>query len=55
MVSHDLKEVAYMADRIVVLSANPGRIRTIDREPPAPPARPPLAGARARWSTSSTT
>jgi NitT/TauT family transport system ATP-binding protein len=29
MVSHDPKEVAYMADRIVVLSANPGRIRTI--------------------------
>lgn len=29
MVSHDSKEVAYMADRIVVLSANPGRIRTI--------------------------
>ena len=29
MVSHDIKEVAYMADRIVVFSANPGRIRTI--------------------------
>jgi NitT/TauT family transport system ATP-binding protein len=29
MVSHDIKEVAYMADRIVVLSANPGRIRTV--------------------------
>ena len=29
MVSHDIKEVAYMANRIVVLSANPGRIRTI--------------------------
>jgi len=29
MVSHDIGEVAYMADRIVVLSANPGRIRTI--------------------------
>ncbi len=29
MVSHDSKEVAYMADRIVVLSANPGRIRTV--------------------------
>jgi NitT/TauT family transport system ATP-binding protein len=29
MVSHDITEVAYMADRIVVLSANPGRIRTI--------------------------
>jgi NitT/TauT family transport system ATP-binding protein len=31
MVSHDSKEVAYMADRIVVLSANPGRVRTIIR------------------------
>ena len=33
MVSHDIKEVAYMADRIVVLSANPGRIRTIVENP----------------------
>jgi NitT/TauT family transport system ATP-binding protein len=35
MVSHDIKEVAYMADRIVVLGANPGRIRTVieDRLP----------------------
>jgi NitT/TauT family transport system ATP-binding protein len=29
MVSHDIKEVAYMADRIVILSANPGTIRKI--------------------------
>jgi NitT/TauT family transport system ATP-binding protein len=29
MVSHDIKEVTYMADRIVVLSANPGRVRTV--------------------------
>jgi NitT/TauT family transport system ATP-binding protein len=29
MVSHDIKEVVYMADRIVVLAANPGTIRTI--------------------------
>ena len=29
MVSHDIKEVVYMADRIVVLSAHPGRIRAI--------------------------
>jgi len=33
MVSHDIKEVAYMADRIVVLSANPGRIRTVVDNP----------------------
>ena len=37
MVSHDIEEVAYMADRIVVLSANPGRIRTIiDNRLPRP-------------------
>jgi NitT/TauT family transport system ATP-binding protein len=29
MVSHDIKEVVYMADRVVVLSANPGRVRTV--------------------------
>jgi NitT/TauT family transport system ATP-binding protein len=29
MVSHDIKEVVQMADRIVVLAAKPGRIRTI--------------------------
>lgn len=29
MVSHDIKEVVYMADRIVVLSANPGEVRQV--------------------------
>jgi NitT/TauT family transport system ATP-binding protein len=29
VVSHDITEVAYMADRIVVLAANPGKVRTI--------------------------
>jgi NitT/TauT family transport system ATP-binding protein len=29
MVSHDIKEVAYMADRIVVLGAHPGVVRTV--------------------------
>ena len=29
MVSHDIKEVVYMADRIIVLSANPGRVSTV--------------------------
>jgi NitT/TauT family transport system ATP-binding protein len=29
MVSHDIKEVVYMADRIVVLDAHPGRVRTV--------------------------
>ncbi|HEX4591852.1 MAG TPA: nitrate/sulfonate/bicarbonate ABC transporter ATP-binding protein [Gemmataceae bacterium] len=33
MVSHDTKEVAFLADRIVVLSANPGRIRTTIENP----------------------
>src|SRR5438128_4392970 len=37
MVSHDIKEVAFMADRIVILGANPGRIRTIvDNRLPRP-------------------
>ncbi len=31
MVSHDIKEVAFMADRIVILGANPGRVRTVVR------------------------
>ena len=31
MVSHDIKEVAYMADRIVILGANPGIVRTVVR------------------------
>jgi NitT/TauT family transport system ATP-binding protein len=29
LVSHDIKEVVYMADRIIVLGANPGRVRTV--------------------------
>jgi NitT/TauT family transport system ATP-binding protein len=29
MVSHDIKEVVYMADRIIVLSSHPGRVRTV--------------------------
>jgi NitT/TauT family transport system ATP-binding protein len=29
MVSHDIKEVVYMADRIIILAASPGRVRTI--------------------------
>ncbi|HVO19005.1 MAG TPA: nitrate/sulfonate/bicarbonate ABC transporter ATP-binding protein [Anaeromyxobacter sp.] len=29
MVSHDIKEVVFMADRIVLLDANPGRVRTV--------------------------
>ncbi len=33
LVSHDIKEVAFMADRIVILSANPGRVRTVVENP----------------------
>jgi NitT/TauT family transport system ATP-binding protein len=33
LVSHDIGEVAYMADRIVVLGTNPGRVRTIVDNP----------------------
>jgi len=37
MVSHDIKEVAYMADRIVILGTNPGRVRTVvDNRLPRP-------------------
>jgi NitT/TauT family transport system ATP-binding protein len=33
MVSHDIKEVVYMADRIIVLSSHPGRVRTVVANP----------------------
>jgi NitT/TauT family transport system ATP-binding protein len=33
MVSHDIKEVVYMADRIIVLSSHPGRVRTVVDNP----------------------
>jgi NitT/TauT family transport system ATP-binding protein len=33
LVSHDIKEVAYMADRIVVMAAHPGRVQTVVRNP----------------------
>jgi len=33
LVSHDIMEVVTMADRIVVLSANPGRVRTVVENP----------------------
>jgi NitT/TauT family transport system ATP-binding protein len=37
LVSHDVKEVVYMADRIVLLAARPGRVRTvIDNKLPRP-------------------
>ena len=37
MVSHDIKEVAYMADRIIVLGANPGCVRAaIENHLPRP-------------------
>jgi len=33
MVSHDINEVVYMADRIIVLSSHPGRVRMIVQNP----------------------
>jgi NitT/TauT family transport system ATP-binding protein len=37
MVSHDIKEVVFMADRIVVMGTNPGRVRTLfDNKLPRP-------------------
>jgi NitT/TauT family transport system ATP-binding protein len=40
MVSHDIKEVAYMADRIIVLGSHPGRVRTIVQNPIPRPRDP---------------
>src|ERR1700676_5145196 len=37
LVSHDIKEVAYMADRIVILAATPGRVRpSVENKLPRP-------------------
>ena len=33
MVSHDIHEVAFMASRILIMSANPGRIKTVMENP----------------------
>jgi NitT/TauT family transport system ATP-binding protein len=47
MVSHDIKEVAYMADRIVILGTNPGKVQTVveNRLPrPRDYRSPPLLG-----------
>src|SRR5260370_31064063 len=33
MVSHDIREVVYMASRIIVLGSHPGRVRTIVENP----------------------
>ena len=54
MVSHDIKEVVYMADRIVVLGANPGRVRTIV-ENHLPRPRDYRSSEFFAWSTSCTT
>src|SRR5436309_6721255 len=40
MVSHDIKEVVYMADRIIVLSSHPGRVRTVVQNPLPRPRDP---------------
>jgi len=47
LVSHDIQEVVTMADRIVVLSANPGRVRTVVENPLPRPrdARSPAMAA----------
>ena len=40
MVSHDIHEVAFMASRILVMSANPGRLKTIIENPMPYPRDP---------------
>jgi sulfonate transport system ATP-binding protein len=51
LVTHDLDEGLYLADRVVVLGSHPGRVR-LDREVPLPRPRPrdgvALAGLRER-------
>ncbi len=40
LVSHDIHEVAFMANRIIIMAANPGRIQTIIENPLAYPRDP---------------
>ena len=47
LVSHDIPEVVLMADRIVLLGANPGRVRTIIANPVPSPRDPRSAEALA--------
>jgi len=51
LVTHDIDEAAYLADRVVVLAADPGRLRETIAVPAARPrdrADPSLADARGR-------
>ena len=46
MVTHNIEEAVLLADRILVLGTNPGRIRADMRQPAAPAAAPPDPGLR---------
>ena len=45
-VTHSLAEAVFLSDRVVLMSARPGRIHQIVRDRPAAPARPRDAAHR---------
>ena len=54
IVTHNIEEAVLLADRIIVLGRNPGRIRTDFRVTLPQSARPQGPGLHCNWSTTST-